>query len=1196
MNKQKMLLMVLLTCCAWMVRGQNVGTNVGTQGSNSANASKGGVGSNLVNVDAYTGTGSVYVPIYDRSVNGLNVGVGLGYNCKGIRVDETASPVGLGWQLYAGGEITREVHGIEDEITMPGTKFTFGTYGNSHDSLQGILVPGVINATNTNPYNTDHIYDDSEPDIFNVNLGGINISFAYDKDANGAVYKTYPASNIKIEIVTKDWVSGAYTNVRNGVQKNCGYDSTHNIVCFIITDEKGNKFYFDRGDYEIKPYDFSGQLVITGGTYPSYTYAPMFTVNTGIYYATTRWVLDKIVTQDGQEIQYDYTTAYVDYLSDITETQVPSTSSSIIYDEQRWTGRKKHLTQIEYPDGINVLFDVAASTNARCDCRGEFALKNITIESEYDPTYKHSITYRLNHSYFNTPESGISSELPYVSTCDSIDTLLDVPYVYDPEEVAAIRKDHFEKSLRLKLNSISRIGTDGTSTEQIFGFEYSNINLPLRFSPAKDFYGFYNGATSNPNSVAHYYPAPDRSYDVDSAQAWVLKKITNALGGTTSITYTDYSLDNPDCGYGNVDYPDVPGYYTPMGCTIDPYLDGQEENDGLVVWKITNEDGYTAQNNITTEYTYSGGQRFYRGGYMHYQESGGVNVYTNYFVDPHDYINGSNHGFTNVTITVTGYNSQQLSKQKQVFSNLIYQVLGPGDPGGPTYNSCLTKPTGDRLENFSGSLAKHRMGLPLTDTAYDEHNYITGVTNYTYEYKLDSDSITALNIPYRQPSGTGYPVYPYNNWEYKVLDNHTARVTASTVQSFIYNPSSSSYRILQKDYGYTYDANNNIKRTSWTDSKGDVFKSYALYNYDYYPSYTSNTALSTMHSLQMEYQLGSEVWKMNGTSDSTLMNYQLTAPTVDNGIVRFQASFNTALNSELSAANAANATYINRGNALDFLNTSSYGSDLKMQVRDIEYDDQGNALESYQDIRDIYASAIWDTHFGHKIAEVANAHYDDIAYTSFDGIYEPLGVSDYNKGNWDFDPDYKIFYTGVSGLNNAITGKYIYDLVYGVSTNSYMKSKPLNNITYLVSYWVYTSNSSGNVSVNKFNGTTNTGTVTMTLKNTVGQWKLYTGTCTPSAGEYIKISNPGGIIASRVCLDEVRLYPVNASMTTMTYKPLFGVGSMCDAMNQITYTEYDAQGRPAVVRDMRGNIISKTEHFFQDADANTSSLTPNTTY
>jgi YD repeat-containing protein len=64
-------------------------------------------------------------------------------------------------------------------------------------------------------------------------------------------------------------------------------------------------------------------------------------------------------------------------------------------------------------------------------------------------------------------------------------------------------------------------------------------------------------------------------------------------------------------------------------------------------------------------------------------------------------------------------------------------------------------------------------------------------------------------------------------------------------------------------------------------------------------------------------------------------------------------------------------------------------------------------------------------------------------------------------------------------------------------------------------------------------------------------------------------------------LDELRLYPSNAQMTTYTYSPLTGMSSSTDAKGEITYYEYDNFQRLMNIKDKDGNIIKHIDYHYQ---------------
>ncbi len=66
-------------------------------------------------VSYHTGIPQISVPIYQISQGSLSMPISLSYHASGLRVSETASWVGAGWSLNAGGVITRTVRGAPDE-------------------------------------------------------------------------------------------------------------------------------------------------------------------------------------------------------------------------------------------------------------------------------------------------------------------------------------------------------------------------------------------------------------------------------------------------------------------------------------------------------------------------------------------------------------------------------------------------------------------------------------------------------------------------------------------------------------------------------------------------------------------------------------------------------------------------------------------------------------------------------------------------------------------------------------------------------------------------------------------------------------------------------------------------------------------------------------------------------------------------
>ncbi len=1180
---RRTLLLIFTISIAINLKAQTINGNIDIDDSHKAGSSKGDGGPNIINVDQYTGTASVGIPIYDYSTDGLGLGVSLGYTAKGIRVDELASPVGLGWGLSAGGTITRQIAGIEDEVTMP---VYFNTTSSTHDTLQGLLVPGA------KPFNDSAIgfNDDHQNDIFNFNAGGLSFSFSINR--SGQIL-TYPKTTVKIEIITKDSASsgGGFTNIRQGIQQKTGLDEDHDIMTFLVTDEQGNKFYFERGDYQKKK--------VKG---PHLTYQ----VDSAEYYSTSSWILDKIITYSGKEIKYYYTHKHMVYVQDVTEVLTNKTYQYVLdtasptgvtftYDpleitEQKFDGEAFHLNKIEYPNGAVLTFELGSDANDRCDCQGNFVVKSIKIEKKHGvEDISNHLKFKFNYAYFNSNNYGqtIYPELAYPTPCSTIANSLTIP---SGEDTASAKAMHLSRGLRLKLKSIERIGNDDTTKEPYYTFDYNSTRLPYRFSPSKDYYGYFNNETCTPYVRQNYLNVlngnnalPDQTYylsipyhadpndtskhwgvkrnhNFTYAQACVLNKIQNAMHGVKQLVFKDYHLSNPDSSYG---------WFSAPHYDIDIELEGDTVNDGLCIWKIISTDEFSSQHTATTEYSYSGGERFHRGGYCWYPDGNGNKVFTNFFVNPNEYVNGSNHGFSEVTVTVNGINNDYFSKTKTTYSNLMYF-----DENGH-HVSCIHKPTGISCHNMGADMMKYRMGLTMKTELYDENNSLRTKTENAYTYFTYGPQIQST-YSFEGPVDFAFA--------YDIINHEMMRLTGAVTTRYVYDPAVSTTKTLTSSYSYKYDDNNRLKVYTWADSRNDTFKKFRYYSDDYEGKYGYVISLDSMNKHHMYHVLSNEVWKMTA-GDSVLLNYTLAAPKFNSdNTLTFPAAFQSITKDPLpsSAVFPATGPYrsIDRYKALKFESNTSYGSNLLKAKLFTLYDDIGNVLETKLNDQDMYESAIWDKESDAKIAEVSNARYEDIAYSSFEGKYANKGVADYNKGNWDFDGN-DIISKSNAACSSAMTGHYVLDL-YGTSKE--IVSKPLKHKKYVFSFWLsaYTD-----AAVTLDNGGSSS-SVTCTVQNTVGNWKLYTAAIEPDSGWHLTIHGvPPPFVSqpnSYAYLDDLRLHPANASMVSHTSEPMFGINSMTSPQNYITYLEYDQFGRKVIIRDMRGYIVKKYETRFYDLD------------
>ncbi len=110
----------ILCCLAtlWLapqVRAQEEPRDPGIQNSTSSTENPTVLNGVQSTVNYYDGTVQVQIPLYTLAEFGMQVPVALTYRTTGIRIEDKASHVGLGWNLSAGGKVTRMVRRNPDE-------------------------------------------------------------------------------------------------------------------------------------------------------------------------------------------------------------------------------------------------------------------------------------------------------------------------------------------------------------------------------------------------------------------------------------------------------------------------------------------------------------------------------------------------------------------------------------------------------------------------------------------------------------------------------------------------------------------------------------------------------------------------------------------------------------------------------------------------------------------------------------------------------------------------------------------------------------------------------------------------------------------------------------------------------------------------------------------------------------------------
>jgi YD repeat-containing protein len=376
-------------------------------------------------VDQYGGL-PIQIPIYEINAKGLIHNIYLSYHSGGVTVGQEATWVGLGWNLQAGGSISRIVMDLPDDevrnysYTVPGGVNSHNVnvleYGwlNNPDMIKNFpdielgddsykdalyynwnqqgesgnagIAFGFLDFSNRLHQQVKH---DCEPDIYYINVGNISAKFLFDFD--GIPRLINPEQDLSIQYFKDD-----------------GSSDTR-ITSFIVKDNYGIEYHFGGSFNEettVKTKTWGGctdvLVGIWGSGLPDWELACFgeYIINTPY---TSAWYLEKIVSPKGREINFYYTKPTNQMKIKIPVNKCQANNSLGLNNSWNKTISIEqeintcYLDYIEFQDRV-IKFEISART----DVENGYQLDRIKIKESIqsnDPIYQYDFDYYyMNHA------------------------------------------------------------------------------------------------------------------------------------------------------------------------------------------------------------------------------------------------------------------------------------------------------------------------------------------------------------------------------------------------------------------------------------------------------------------------------------------------------------------------------------------------------------------------------------------------------------------------------------------------------------------------------------------------------------------------------------------------------------------------------------------------------------------------------
>lgn len=493
-------------------------------------------------VSLFNGSPNTSVPLYTIKVDNFEMPISVSYNLASIKPEERPSWVGLGWNLNAGGAITRIVKGGVDEVVVSGVSNpNVFSYYNYFTELNTSTWSSVAKLAEYNTWlrSVASVKDAPipAPDEFMFNVNGLSGSFFKNHEGLWVVKAN---QNIDVKINEELKTNFKLYEVGNHVTNSRLFDIGRIFYGFTLTTDNGIQYVFGKDPNAIE-FTASPNILADGKN-------PNFVAKT--------WYLTKIILPTGKIISLQYKTNYT------SEESTGDTTNKAVFKQYMSSDVMKFWTH--YADGRVEMTEASSSgnlTNKILERSYVVYLDKIT-SPDTEITFNNSFSNDLDYDLSNSPWGQYLQE--YVKPL-AVSYLplkhwykLDNFVVKSSQDYRQVYKAVFKylenPTSRLFLTGIDESGIINSAVNKKYSFEYNALALPAYNSFKIDHWGYFNDnsftqSVALPSGSLYYTDAQLRSFyyasrnpNSASLQAGTLTKIIYPTGGFSQFYYEPHDF------------------------------------------------------------------------------------------------------------------------------------------------------------------------------------------------------------------------------------------------------------------------------------------------------------------------------------------------------------------------------------------------------------------------------------------------------------------------------------------------------------------------------------------------------------------------------------------------------------------------------------------------------------------------------